>query len=183
MFFTILYYVLPVVLVLWFGMKMLSGFLGLYVMSYGSESLQDQVSKNTSLSSRMGLMLAVIRSNATPKDPNAPRSESLRAAMDQLEALKIERETLEVRREIDGLRSPVPVSSAVPVAAAAAAATAIAVSTTLPADELDDEAVVAQASEFDQVTMPGEPEEDVMEPPADSSPVIRDPESGDLIPV
>lgn len=186
MIYTFLIYSLPFVLLLWLTVKLASVFLGLYVMSFGNTDQQEMASKNASASYRLGLMFAVMRSHAAPRSQDAPVSPTLKAAMDELETLKVERETIEVRREIEALRASPKAPAALPAAAVTLpVVAAVAVPSLSAASQQDAIEEIAPAQEVAEVAVVGERDELVeLVPPADEfSPVVRDPESGDLVPV
>lgn len=187
MIFTFLFYSMPFILLFWLFTKLLSVFIGLYVMSFGSQDHQEMVSKNHSVTDRLGVMFAVMRSNAMPKDPNGSLSPSLKAAMNELETLKIERETIEVRREIEALKTPIKAASVLPVIPATVpVVAAVSVPSLAAASQQDEIEEIEPVQEVAQAAVVGERDDELVElvPPADEfSPVVRDPESGDLVPV
>lgn len=180
MIYTFLIYSLPFVLMLWFFSKVAAFMLGTYVMSYGSEEQQKRVAENPSLGYRIGLVFSLFKDKATPTLATAapPVSRELQAALDELDRLKIERQILEVRREIEALKSgkapdsasgapEEPVTPQLPLVAAA-----VPVAVAAPA-------VAAAVPMQVQACVEDEPER--VPPEELDSVLVRDPHSGELI--
>lgn len=177
MIYAFLMYSLPFILMIWFFSKVAAFMLGTYVMSFGSQEQQKMAAGNPSLGFRLGLMLSVLKDRAAPVPvapaPQAPEVPTgLQSALEELDKLKVERQILEVRREIEAMKSGTSTSqsepsSQVPLGAAVAAAVALPVVVAQPVT------MPAQASAMEEL--------DHELPAGLEATVVRDPHSGELI--